>query len=148
MESFSFNSLINLAEEGKWLLGVTSFELTNSVFNIISKNKKFSNFNTRCLVCQRRCGNKYWTTRFFRSWRTRWYWIICVRSSEKRNNKIKRGDKEYKLPDPDTRKNEINEELKNREYNNLADMVFRSEVTYSEIENIVDIEYIATSAMR
>ena len=41
-ETFSFNPPINLVEEGKWLLGVTSFECTNSVFNITNENNSFS----------------------------------------------------------------------------------------------------------
>ena len=42
MQSFSFHLQINLPEEGKWLLGVSSFECTNSVFNIINENNSFS----------------------------------------------------------------------------------------------------------
>ena len=42
METFSFNPPINLAEEGKWMSAVTSFEATNSVFNIIAANNSFS----------------------------------------------------------------------------------------------------------
>ena len=42
METFSFNPPINLNEEGKWLLGVTSLECTNSVFNITNENNSFS----------------------------------------------------------------------------------------------------------
>ena len=42
METFSFNPPIYLFEEGKWLLAVTSFETTNSVFNITDKNNSFS----------------------------------------------------------------------------------------------------------
>ena len=42
MQTFSFNSPINLVEEGKWLLGVSSFECTNSVFNITNENNSFS----------------------------------------------------------------------------------------------------------
>ena len=38
---FSFSPRINLIE-GKWLLGVTSFECTNSVYNITNENKSFS----------------------------------------------------------------------------------------------------------
>ena len=34
METFSFSPPINLVEEAKWLIAVTSFEATNSVFNI------------------------------------------------------------------------------------------------------------------
>ena len=42
METFSFSPPISLVEEGKWLLAVSSFECTNSVFNITNKNKSFS----------------------------------------------------------------------------------------------------------
>ena len=39
METFSFSPPISLVEEGKWLLGVTSFEKTNSLFQIVNDNK-------------------------------------------------------------------------------------------------------------
>ena len=42
MQTFSFNPPIKLVEEGKWLLAVTSFEATNSVFNITDENNSFS----------------------------------------------------------------------------------------------------------
>ena len=42
METFSFNPPINFFEERKWLLTVTSFETTNSVFNITDEYKCFS----------------------------------------------------------------------------------------------------------
>ena len=42
MQTFSFNPPINTLEEGKWLLGVSSFECTNSVFNITNDNSSFS----------------------------------------------------------------------------------------------------------
>ena len=42
MQTFSFNPLLNLIKEGKWLLGMTSFECTNSVFNITNENNLFS----------------------------------------------------------------------------------------------------------
>ena len=41
-ETFWFNPPINLVEEGKWLLRLTSFETTNSVFNIPNENTSFS----------------------------------------------------------------------------------------------------------
>ena len=34
---------MNVSEEGKWLLAVTSFEKTNSNFNITNRNNSFSN---------------------------------------------------------------------------------------------------------
>ena len=43
METFSFNPPISLVEEGKWLLGVTSYEATNSVFKINHENNSFFN---------------------------------------------------------------------------------------------------------
>ena len=42
METSSFNTPINLFEKEKWLKAVTSFEATNSVFNITDKNNSFS----------------------------------------------------------------------------------------------------------
>ena len=39
---FSFNPPISLIEEDKWLLAVSSFECTNSVFNITNENNSFS----------------------------------------------------------------------------------------------------------
>ena len=42
MQTFLFNPPINLNEEDKWLLAVSSFECTNSVFNITNENNSFS----------------------------------------------------------------------------------------------------------
>ena len=41
-QTLSFSPPINLIEEGKWLPGVTSFECTNSVFNINHENNSLS----------------------------------------------------------------------------------------------------------
>ena len=41
MQTFSFTPPRNLLEEGKWLLAVTSFECTNSVFDITNENNSF-----------------------------------------------------------------------------------------------------------
>ena len=41
-QTFSFNPPINLVEEGKWLLAVSSFECTNSVYNITNEHNSFS----------------------------------------------------------------------------------------------------------
>ena len=42
IQIFSFIPPINLVEERKWLLAVSSLECTNSVFNITNENKSFS----------------------------------------------------------------------------------------------------------
>ena len=41
-QTFSFTPSICLVEEGKWLLAVSSFECTTSVFNITNENNSFS----------------------------------------------------------------------------------------------------------
>ena len=42
MQTFSFSPPINLSEQGKCLLAITSFEARNSVFNIAGENNSFS----------------------------------------------------------------------------------------------------------
>ena len=41
-ETFFINPSMNLCDEGKWILGKTSFECTNSVFNITEENSSYS----------------------------------------------------------------------------------------------------------
>ena len=42
MQTVSFNPPINLVEESKWLLAVSSFETTKSVFIVTIKNNSFA----------------------------------------------------------------------------------------------------------
>ena len=42
MQTFSFNPPMNLTEEEKWLLALTNFGATNSVFNITDENNSLS----------------------------------------------------------------------------------------------------------
>ena len=42
MQTFSRNPHLNLLDEGRWLLAVSSFESTNSVFKITDENNSFS----------------------------------------------------------------------------------------------------------
>ena len=41
-QTFSLNPPINLVEEGKWLMAVSLFDCTYSVFKIINENNSFS----------------------------------------------------------------------------------------------------------
>ena len=41
-QTFLFNPTLNLIEEGKWLMAVSLFDCTNSVFNITNENNSFS----------------------------------------------------------------------------------------------------------
>ena len=100
MQTFSFNSPINLVEEGKWLLGVTSLECTNSVFNITNENNSFSiiipgHYKTEFAE---KVINDLIKLIEFRSLE------LHVEEFRRRGNKIKIGDNEYKLSDFDTQK--------------------------------------------
>ena len=129
MQTFSFNPPINLLEEGKWLIAVSSFECTNSVFNITNENNSFS------IIIP-----GHYETEFAEKTIDELNNLLELRSLElhveevrKRGNKIKIGNNEYKLSDFDTQKNEILEELKNVKYNDLEDLVYRMRLSYDEI---------------
>ena len=139
-QTFSFNPPINLIEEDKWLLAVSSFECTNSVFNITDDNNSFS------IIIP-----AHWETEFaekiidevnrlleFRSL------DLHVNEVRKRGNKIKIGNKEYNLSDIDNQKYEIIEELKKAENKDLRDLVYRMQLTYDEVIDVLDLKYIST----
>ena len=140
MQTFSFNPPINLVEEGKWLMAVSLFDCTNSVYNITNENNSFS------IIIP-----GHYQTEFAEETIDKLYNILELKSLElhvaevrKRGNKIKIGDNEYKLSDIDTQKHKIIEELKNAKYNDLEDLVYRMQLTYNEIINILDLEYTPT----
>ena len=90
MQTFSFNPPIYLDEEGNWLLAVSSFECTNTVFYITNENNSFSTIIPG-----------HWETKNDRKTFAKTGEIIELRSLElhveevrKRGNKIKIGDNE------------------------------------------------------
>ena len=127
METFSFNPRIILVEEGKWLVGVTSFEATISVFHITDKNNSFSISIPG-----------YWFSRGsvetvngllkLLGLREQNDIELHVREVKRRESVIKIGDKEYEVSDFDSRKSE---KLKIVESNDLEQMVFRMELFIS-----------------
>ena len=139
-QTFSFNPPINLIEEDKWLLAVSSFECTNSVFNITDENNSFSiiipghylNESDEKTINDL---NKLLELKSLE---------LHVNEVRKRGNTIKIGEKEYKLSDFDNQKYEILQELKNAKYNNLEDLVYRMRLSYDEIMDILDLKYIPT----
>ena len=95
MQTFSFNPPMNLFEEGKWLLAVSSFECTNSVFNITNENNSFSiiipgQYQTESAEKTIDELKKLVELRSFG---------LHVKEVRKRGNKLKLGDIEYKLSD-------------------------------------------------
>ena len=139
-QTFSFNPPINLVEEDKWLLSVSSFECTNSVFNITDENNSFS------IVIP-----GHWETEFAEKIIDEVNRLLDLRSLDlhvnevrRRGNIIKIEDKEYKLSDFDNQKYEVLEELKKVIYNDLGDLIFRMQLTYEEIMDVLDLKYIST----
>ena len=140
MQTFSFNPPINLQEGGKWLLAVSSLECTNSVFNMNNENNSFS------IIIPGHYENEFAekTIDDLNKLMELASLELHVEEVKKRGNKIKVGDDEYKLSDFDTQKNEILEELKKAEYNDLEDLVYRMRLTYDEVIDILDLKYIPT----
>ena len=139
-QTFSFNPPINLIEEDKWLLAVSSFECTNSVFNITDDNNSFS------IIIP-----AHWETEFAEKIIDEVNRLLELRSLDlhvnevrKRGNKLKIGDIEYKLSDFDNQKYEIIEELKKAKYKDLRDLIYRMQLTYDEILDVLDLKYIPT----
>ena len=140
MQTFSFNPPINLVEEDKWLLAVSSFECTNSVFNITNENNSFSiiipgHYEDKFAEKTINDLNKLLELKSLE---------LHVEEVRKRGDIIKIGDKEYKLSDFDNQKYEILEEFKKIGYNDLKDLVYRMRLSYNEIMDILDFKYIST----
>ena len=139
-QTCSFNPPINLVEEDRWLLAVSSFECTNSVFNITDDNKSFS------IIIP-----AHWESEFADKIIDEVNRLLELRSLElhvnevrKRGNKIKIGDIEYKLSDFDNQKYEIIEELKKAKYKDLRDLIYRMQLTNDEIIDVLGLKYIST----
>ena len=140
MQTFSFSPPINLIEEGKWLLAVSLFACTNSVFNITDENNSFS------IIIPGHYQNEFAekTIEELNKLLELKSLELHVAEVRKRGTKIKIGDNEYILSDFDTERNEILTELKNFKYNDLEDLVYRIQLTYNEIIDILVLKYIST----
>ena len=143
MQTFSFNPPINLVEEGKWLLAVSSFECTNSVFNITNENNSFS------IIIPGHYQNKSDEETINELNK-----LLELRSQNGIELNVEQVRKkglillnDYSLSSLDMFKDEILEDLKNAKYNDLEDMVYRFRLTYDEIMDILDLKYISTKRM-
>ena len=101
MQTFSFNPPIKLVEEGKWLMAVSLFDCTTSVFNITNENYSFSiiipgHYQTEFAEKMINDLNKLLELKSLE---------LQVEEVKKRVNKLKIGDNEYQLSDFDTQKN-------------------------------------------
>ena len=121
MQTFSFNPPINLFEESKWLLAVSFSECTNSVFNITDKNKSFS-----ITILELRSRNG----------------IESLVEQVRKKGLVLLND--YSLSSLGMFKVEILEELKNAKCNDLEDLIYRFQLTYDEILDLLDLKYSPT----
>ena len=139
-QTFSFNPPINLLEEGKWLLAVSLFECTNSVFNITNENNSFSiiipgHYETDSA---QKTINELNNLLELRSQNGIELHVEQVR----KKGLILIND--YSLSSLGMFKDEIPEDLKNARFNDLEDLVYRFKLTYDEIMDILDLKYIPT----
>ena len=139
-QTFSFNPPRNLVEEGKWLMAVSLFDCTNSVFNITHENNSFSilipgHYQNKPLEKTIDNLNKLAELKSL---------DLHIEEVRKRGNKLKKGDIENKLTDFDTHKNEILEELQNVKYNDSKYLVYRMRLSYGEIMSISDLKHVPT----
>ena len=140
MQTFSFNPPINLFEEGKWLLAVSSFECTNSVFNITNDNNSFSITIPG-----------HWETKSAEKSIDELNKLLELRSQNGIELHVEQVRKkgivlinDYSLSSLGMFKDERFEELKKAKYNDLEDLVYRFQLTYDEIIDILDLKYIPT----
>ena len=144
LKTFAFNPSINLVEEGKWLLAVTSFEATNSVYNITDENNSFSIITPG-----------HWSSQNFEEivnelnilldLRFKNDLDLHIKEENKRGNFIILDGQEYIYYN--INKQDFIDLLKKNKYIDLENMVFRLELTYNEIVDILDIKYIPTSTI-
>ena len=125
MQTFSFIPPFNLVEEGKWLLAVTSFETTNSVFNRTNESNCFS----ITIPCHLNSESAEKTIDEIKN-------LLGLRSEydiELQNEQVRNKGlnliKDYSLSILDTFKEEKLEELKNVKRNDLEDLVFGFQLT-------------------
>ena len=140
MQTFSFNPPINLLEEGKWLLAVSSFECTNSVFNITNENNSFS------IIIP-----GHYETESAEKTIDELNNLLELRSQNGIELHVEQVRKkglilinDYSLSSLGMFKDEILQELKNVKYNDLEGLVYRFKLTYDEIMDILDLKYIPT----
>ena len=95
MQTYSFSPPINLVEEGNWLLGVTSFEATNSVFKRTNENNSFSITIPGHWDSKSAEKTIYELNNLLELRSLEWH----VKEVRKSRNQIKIGDNEYKLSD-------------------------------------------------
>ena len=147
MQTFSLNPPNNLVEKGKWLLAVTSFETTKSVFNITNENNSFSvSIPGRWRIPNSLEDGVINRLKDFLELREQDDLKLHEEKVSKRGKKLQERRKNIIYLILVLKK--IIEVLKNIKYSDLEDIVFRLELSYTEILNKLDMKYIDASITR
>ena len=137
-QTYSFISPNNLIEEGKWLLGVSSFESTISVFNITNENKSFS---VTILGHWPNKSDEIAINELNRLLELRSHNDIDLHVEQVRKKGLILIN-DYSLSSIDTFREEIQLGMEKARYDDLEDMVYRFQLTHNEIVGILDLKYI------
>ena len=119
---------------------MSSFECTTSVFNITDENNSFS-IN---IAVQWETKSAEKTIDELKKQLELDSVELHVKEVEKRGYRRSIREKEYKLSEFFTFKDEILEELKKAQYQDLEDLVNKFQLTYDEIIDLLDLKYIPT----
>ena len=135
-----FNPSINLLEEAKWLLPVTFFEVTNSLFKITNENNSFSStipghWETQSPEKTFEELSKFLELRSQNG-------IVLHVEQVRKKSKILLNDSS--LSSLGSFENQILEEVKSVKYNDLEDLLYRFQLTYGEIIDFLDLKFIPT----
>ena len=144
LQTLSFSPAINLIEEWKWLLGVTSFETTNSVFNITDENNSFA-ISTSAHWNSEDGAQLFYKINKLLELKSENDIQLHAKEVEKRGARIEIENSGYDLARFDHLKSEILAELKKVKYKDLDVMVYRIQLTSDEIVDILFVKYIAGS---
>ena len=122
---------------------MSSFECTNSVFNITNENNSFSIIIPVLYPTESDEKNIDELNKLLELNSLE----LHVKEVKKRGNETKLGDDEILLSVFDTNKNETLEELKKAKYNDLEDLVYRMRPSDDEIIDIQGLKYIPTKRL-
>ena len=143
-ENFSLNPPINLFEEGKWLVAVTSFKTTNSVY-MINDGK-----NTISIGTPGYCGIPNYLLDGIIDKLKKLLEVGSKNATELHFKEVQKGtlieiaNSGQNFASFDHFKSELFSEFKRVKDHDLYDMVFRMEITYGEIMDKLDLK--STSA--
>ena len=144
MQTFSFNPPINLAEEGRWLLAVTSFETKNSIFNVNDETNSFW-ISTPVIWSSEGTGEIIDKLNEILELRSHNDIELHIIVYEKRRTRIEIENSGYNLAGFDHFESEILAEVKRVKYRDLGAMSNRMEVPNDEFVDILDIKCIVVS---